>query len=65
MCDGKLEYYIDGKEHKHANWMRYVSCVSVENNMVAYQSDKNIFYRYYFNIYRYCTVPVWHSGLIA
>ena len=42
-------FYINGKDERHANWMRYVNCsrVEEEQNMVAYQFHGHIFYRVY------------------
>ncbi|XP_021102050.1 histone-lysine N-methyltransferase PRDM9 isoform X2 [Heterocephalus glaber] len=39
--------YVDGKDRSRANWMRYVNCArdEEEQNLVAFQYHRQIFYR--------------------
>uniref|UniRef100_A0A8C5L519 SET domain-containing protein n=1 Tax=Jaculus jaculus TaxID=51337 RepID=A0A8C5L519_JACJA len=39
--------YVDGKDESQANWMRYVNCArdDEEQNLVAFQYHRQIFYR--------------------
>jgi len=43
---GGASFYIDGKEEKHANWMRFVNCArdDEEQNLAAFQYKDNIYY---------------------
>jgi len=49
MKDGHVAYYVNGKDEDHGNWMRYINCsrVEVEQNLVAYQYHRHIYYRTY------------------
>ena len=42
-----MSYFIDGSDENFANWMKFVNCAKTksEQNMVAYQYDKEIYYR--------------------
>jgi len=46
MKDGRVAYYVIGKDEDHGNWMRYINCsrVEVEQNLVAYQYHRHIYY---------------------
>ena len=47
MKDGKIVFYIDGKDERYGNWMRYVNCSrsKKEENVVAFQYHGQIYYR--------------------
>jgi len=49
MKDGHVAYYVNRKDEDHGNWMRYINCsrVEVEQNLVAYQYHRHIYYRTY------------------
>ena len=44
--DGKVAYYIDGKDEATSNWMRYVNCPknSDEENLKTWPYKKSIYY---------------------
>ena len=47
MQDGEVRYYIDGKDEKSGNWLRFINCArtEAEQNLVAYQYRNDIYYR--------------------
>ncbi|XP_045701883.1 histone-lysine N-methyltransferase PRDM9-like [Phyllostomus hastatus] len=53
--------YVDGKDRSWANWMRYVNCArdDEEQNLVAFQYHKQIFYRTCRVIRPGCELLVW------
>ena len=38
MVQRKVAYYIDGKEEKHGNWMRWINCARVCDQFVFLSS---------------------------
>ena len=63
MKDLKVLFYINGKDERHANWMRYVNCsrFEEEQNMVAYQFHGHIFYRVYKDVAPGTEFLVWYG----
>ncbi|XP_035870305.1 probable histone-lysine N-methyltransferase PRDM7 [Phyllostomus discolor] len=53
--------YVDGKDRSWANWMRYVNCArdDEEQNLVAFQYHRQIFYRTCRVIGQGCELLVW------
>ncbi|KAM5155747.1 LOW QUALITY PROTEIN: histone-lysine N-methyltransferase PRDM7-like [Callospermophilus lateralis] len=55
--------YVDGKDESQANWMRYVNCArdDEEQNLVAFQYHRQIFYRTCRVIRPGCELLVWYG----
>ncbi|KAM6151590.1 histone-lysine N-methyltransferase PRDM7-like [Rhynchocyon petersi] len=55
--------YVDGSDESWANWMRYVNCArnEEEQNLVAYQYHRQIFYRTFRTIQPGCELLVWYG----
>ncbi|KAM5291620.1 histone-lysine N-methyltransferase PRDM7-like [Glossophaga mutica] len=55
--------FVDGKDKSCANWMRYVNCArdDEEQNLVAFQYHRQIFYRTCRVIRPGCELLVWHG----
>uniref|UniRef100_A0A452TY75 Histone-lysine N-methyltransferase PRDM9 n=1 Tax=Ursus maritimus TaxID=29073 RepID=A0A452TY75_URSMA len=55
--------YVDGKDNSWANWMRYVNCArdEEEQNLVAFQYHRQIFYRTCRVIRPGCELLVWYG----
>ncbi|XP_021513083.2 histone-lysine N-methyltransferase PRDM9 [Meriones unguiculatus] len=55
--------YVDGKDESQANWMRYVNCArnDDEQNLVAFQYHRQIFYRTCRVIRPGCELLVWYG----
>ncbi|KAM8802758.1 histone-lysine N-methyltransferase PRDM9-like [Rhynchonycteris naso] len=55
--------YVDGKDESSANWMRYVNCArdDEEQNLVAFQYHRQIFYRTCRVIKPDCELLVWYG----
>uniref|UniRef100_A0A2K6ET94 PR/SET domain 7 n=1 Tax=Propithecus coquereli TaxID=379532 RepID=A0A2K6ET94_PROCO len=55
--------YVDGKDDSWANWMRYVNCArdEEEQNLVAFQYHRQIFYRTCRVIRPGCELLVWYG----
>ncbi|XP_007957509.1 probable histone-lysine N-methyltransferase PRDM7, partial [Orycteropus afer afer] len=55
--------YVDGKDESWANWMRYVNCArdEEEQNLVAFQYHRQIFYRTCRAIQPGCELLVWYG----
>ncbi|PNJ48361.1 PRDM9 isoform 1, partial [Pongo abelii] len=55
--------YVDGKDKSWANWMRYVNCArdDEEQNLVAFQYHRQIFYRTCRVIRPGCELLVWYG----
>ncbi|KAM9033415.1 histone-lysine N-methyltransferase PRDM9-like isoform 1-T1 [Sarcophilus harrisii] len=61
---GRNSYeYVDGKEESCSNWMRYVNCAreEEEQNLVAFQYQRQIFYRTCRVIRPGCELLVWYG----
>ncbi|CAK6437568.1 unnamed protein product [Pipistrellus nathusii] len=55
--------YVDGKDESQANWMRYVNCArdDEEQNLVAFQYHRQIFYRTCRVVRMGCELLVWYG----
>ncbi|KAF4008243.1 hypothetical protein G4228_019923 [Cervus hanglu yarkandensis] len=55
--------YVDGKDTSWANWMRYVNCAreDEEQNLVAFQYHRQIFYRTRQVVRPGCELLVWYG----
>ncbi|XP_030705308.2 histone-lysine N-methyltransferase PRDM7 [Globicephala melas] len=55
--------YVDGKDTSWANWMRYVNCArdEEEQNLVAFQYHRQIFYRTCRVVRPGCELLVWYG----
>ncbi|ELK08463.1 Histone-lysine N-methyltransferase PRDM9 [Pteropus alecto] len=55
--------YVDGKDESRANWMRYVNCArdDEEQNLLAFQYHRQIFYRTCRVIRPGCELLVWYG----
>uniref|UniRef100_A0A671G4S0 PR/SET domain 7 n=1 Tax=Rhinolophus ferrumequinum TaxID=59479 RepID=A0A671G4S0_RHIFE len=55
--------YVDGKDESQSNWMRYVNCArdDEEQNLVAFQYHRQIFYRTCQVIRPGCELLVWYG----
>ncbi|KAM8769923.1 histone-lysine N-methyltransferase PRDM9-like [Rhynchonycteris naso] len=55
--------YVDGKDESWANWMRYVNCArdDEEQNLVAFQYRRQIFYRTCRVIKPDCELLIWYG----
>ncbi|MBV96614.1 Histone-lysine N-methyltransferase PRDM9, partial [Eschrichtius robustus] len=55
--------YVDGKDKSWANWMRYVNCArdDEEQNLVAFQYHRQIFYRTCQVVRPGCELLVWYG----
>ncbi|XP_028359843.2 histone-lysine N-methyltransferase PRDM9-like isoform X1 [Phyllostomus discolor] len=55
--------YVDGKDKSWANWMRYVNCArdDEEQNLVAFQYQRQIFYRTCRVVSPGCELLVWYG----
>ena len=49
MKEGKIAYYIDGKDDEQSNWLKFVNCSRTESeqNLISLQYHGEIFYRVY------------------
>ncbi len=65
--EGKIQYYIDGKDPSQSNWMRFVNCARCENeqNIIAYQYHGEIYYRVYKEIEANAELLVWYGDEYA
>ncbi|XP_047143557.1 histone-lysine N-methyltransferase PRDM9 isoform X1 [Hydra vulgaris] len=63
MKDGNVLYYIDGKDERYSNWMRYINCsrIEAEQNLVAFQYHGEIYYRVYKKVEKGKEFLVWYG----
>ncbi|XP_040824950.1 probable histone-lysine N-methyltransferase PRDM7, partial [Ochotona curzoniae] len=64
IAKGRNSYeYVDGKDTSVANWMRYVNCAQndEEQNLVAFQYHRQIFYRTCQVIKPGCELLIWYG----
>ncbi|XP_058515291.1 histone-lysine N-methyltransferase PRDM7-like, partial [Ochotona princeps] len=64
IAKGRNSYeYVDGKDTSLANWMRYVNCArnDEEQNLVAFQYHRQIFYRTCQVITPGCELLIWYG----
>jgi len=61
--EGKLLYYIDGRDENKSSWMRYIRCArhKGEQNMFAFQYYGNIYYRAFRDIPAGTELLVWYD----
>lgn len=61
--EGERAYYMDGKDPKSTNWLRFINCArnEEEQNMVAFQYRGQIFYRTFKHIYPGTELLVWYG----
>ena len=67
MKDGKVSYYIDGKDEIYSNWLRFINCsrTEPEQNLVAFQFYGEIYYRVYKKIEPGQELLVWYGDEYA
>ncbi|KAM5195900.1 histone-lysine N-methyltransferase PRDM7-like [Hipposideros larvatus] len=60
---GNCYEYVDGTDKSQANWMRYVNCArhDEEQNLVAFQYHRQIFYRTCQVVRPGCELLVWYG----
>ncbi|KAI8512794.1 Histone-lysine N-methyltransferase prdm9 [Branchiostoma belcheri] len=63
----KVKYYIDATDVTKSSWMRYVNCArnEEEQNLVAFQYYRNIYYRTYKPIRPGTELLVWYGNEYA
>ncbi|XP_078667162.1 histone-lysine N-methyltransferase PRDM9-like [Branchiostoma floridae x Branchiostoma belcheri] len=63
----KVKYYIDATDVTKSSWMRYVNCArnEEEQNMVAFQYYRNIYYRTYKPVLPGTELLVWYGNEYA
>ncbi|KAI8503104.1 Histone-lysine N-methyltransferase prdm9 [Branchiostoma belcheri] len=63
----KVKYYIDASDVTKSSWMRYVNCArnEEEQNMVAFQYYRNIYYRTYKPVPPGTELLVWYGNEYA
>ncbi|XP_078575284.1 histone-lysine N-methyltransferase PRDM9-like [Branchiostoma floridae x Branchiostoma japonicum] len=63
----KVKYYIDATDITKSSWMRYVNCArnEEEQNLVAFQYYRNIYYRTYKPISPGTELMVWYGNEYA
>ena len=56
-------YFVDGQREDKSNWMRFINCARYEEeqNLVAFQYHKNIYYRTIQHIYPGNELLVWYG----
>ena len=67
MKEGKVIYYINGKDERYGNWLRYINCSRTESeqNLVAFQYHGEIYYRAYKDIKTNQELLVWYGDEYA
>ena len=60
---GKAIHVIDGIDPARSNWMRFINCArnEEEQNLVAYQYHRQIYYRVYKEIDAGAEILVWYG----
>ncbi|XP_054719044.1 zinc finger protein 260-like [Uloborus diversus] len=60
---GRTDHFIEGRNQKFSNWLRYVNCANVEEkqNLVAFQYRKQVYYRTYKPVLEYTELFVWYG----
>lgn len=60
-------YFIDGQKEDRSSWMRFINCARYEEeqNLVAFQFQKNIYYRSIQHIYPGNELLVWYGDEYA
>ena len=67
MKEGRVVYYINGKDERYGNWLRYINCsrTEKEQNLVAFQYHSQIYYRAYKDINENDELLVWYGDEYA
>ena len=67
MKEGKVVYYVNGKDERYGNWLRYINCsrTEKEQNLVAFQYHSQIYYRAYKDIKENDELLVWYGDEYA
>ena len=67
MKEGRVVYYVNGKDEKYGNWLRYINCSRTESeqNLVAFQYHSQIYYRAYKEIKHGDELLVWYGDEYA
>ena len=67
MKEGRVVYYVNGKDEKYGNWLRYINCSRTESeqNLVAFQYHGQIYYRAYKEIKHGGELLVWYGDEYA
>uniref|UniRef100_A0A7M5V2D1 Uncharacterized protein n=2 Tax=Clytia hemisphaerica TaxID=252671 RepID=A0A7M5V2D1_9CNID len=67
MKEGRVVYYVNGKDEKYGNWLRYINCsrTEAEQNLVAFQYHGQIYYRAYKEIKIGDEFLVWYGDEYA
>ena len=63
MKEGRIAYYVNGKDENYGNWMRYINCSRIEDeqNLIAFQYHSEIYYRVYKEISPGSECLVWYG----
>lgn len=61
--NGKLLHYVDGKDENTSSWMRFICCArhKGEQNLFAFQYNKEIYYRAFYDIPAGTELLVWYE----
>lgn len=61
--NGKLLHYVDGKDENTSSWMRFICCArhKREQNLFAFQYNKEIYYRAFYDIPAGAELLVWYE----
>ena len=61
--NGKLLHYVDGKDENTSSWMRFICCArhKGEQNLFAFQYNKEIYYRAFNDIPGGTELLVWYE----
>jgi len=67
MKEGKVVYYVNGKDERYGNWLRFINCSRTESeqNLVAFQYHGQIYYRAYKDIKECDELLVWYGNEYA
>ena len=67
MKEGRVVYYVNGKDERYGNWLRYINCsrTEKEQNLVAFQYHSQIYYRAYKDIKEGDELLVWYGDEYA
>ena len=63
LSEGRVAYYLNGKNEAYGNWMRYINCsrIEEEQNMIALQYHGAIYYRVYKDVAPGKELLVWYG----
>ena len=67
MKEGRVVYYVNGKDEHYGNWLRYINCsrTEKEQNLVAFQYHSQIYYRAYKDVNEGDELLVWYGDEYA